>query len=123
MADEILDNGQCQCCGLFGRHRRDCPYKQKRARAAGAAQLEENARAARARKSREEIDAEIAASTKDYLLRDIPADVHARATKRAEADGLPLRSVLIALLDAYAARGVTMRLRPGRSIPEARPGK
>lgn len=133
----VNEGGQCQSCGLIDRHRRDCPCRKRRKPSVGndaerrertAQRLLDNfnaalAERAPARKTRAQIEEEITTAPKQYLLRDIPSDIHERATKRAEADGLPLRSVLIALMEAYADRGITMRLRARKSTPEARPAR
>ena len=37
-----------------------------------------------------------------YILRDIPADLRARWRARAEAQSLPMRTVLLALIEMYA---------------------
>lgn len=60
------------------------------------------------------------ADTKDYILRDIPPAIHAAAMKRADADGLPLRAVLIGLLEVYAERGVRILPRTKKSRPKPR---
>lgn len=46
---------------------------------------------------------------KTYLLRDIPPALWARVGRRAKRDGLKLRSLLMALLEAYDEGRLTVR--------------
>lgn len=38
-----------------------------------------------------------------YMLRAIPPDIWRRVRARAEADGMPLRALMLSLLDRYGA--------------------
>lgn len=41
-----------------------------------------------------------------YILRTIPPELWARVKARSESDQIPLRAVILALLDLYASRRV-----------------
>jgi hypothetical protein len=52
-----------------------------------------------------------------YILRNIPADLWTRFKARSEAEGIPMRALVLLLIEAYAegkisVRAATMRSRP-----------
>lgn len=44
-----------------------------------------------------------------YILRNIPVDLWARVKARSEADGLPLRQIILLLLQHYNEHGLQFR--------------
>jgi hypothetical protein len=47
----------------------------------------------------------------NYLLRGINAEEWARFRERADADGIPMRTILLQLANAYAAGEIALRPR------------
>jgi len=45
-----------------------------------------------------------------YILRNIDPELWAKVKARSEQDGLPLRAVILGLLEQYGEHGITVRL-------------
>lgn len=44
-----------------------------------------------------------------YILRNIDPDLWARVKARSEKDGIPMRTIIFALLEHYVEHGVTLK--------------
>lgn len=49
-----------------------------------------------------------------YLLRNIPPDLWARFKARSEVEGIPMRALILLLIEAYATGEVSVSARANR---------